>query len=393
MSKLYTKTITTPTGKRKYIRATTKEELERKYQQAKLEIGAGVDITDATTFGEFAQLWFNTYKRPSLRENSKENLLYILNHYIMPQLAAMRLRDIKPVHIRGVMSSLTGYSRSVQSKTVQVLRSIFNAAVENHLLLRSPVSPALKAGGAPAEERVPLTPEQSQRLLDATAGTRAYPAVALMLGAGLRKEEAVGLMWEDIDLKNGYIHVRHAKPFHHGKGEVTDQLKSKAAYRTIPIPAWLLQILRGEHSKTNSLFVLAMRNGESLTESSFSRLWGIIQARTTDDPEKIGTSVSARHPNVIYMLDFHVHPHLLRHTCITRWVESGLDVKEIQYLAGHATPDMTMRVYAHYDRLVRLESTAEKVRTSTRLSAPSVSIQDEVQHSPAERVAPPFRVV
>ena len=118
MSKLYTKTITTPTGKRKYIRAATKEELERKYQQAKLEIGAGVDITDATTFGEFAQLWFNTYKRPNLRENSKENLLYILNHYIMPQLAAMRLRDIKPVHIRGVMSSLTGYSRSVQSKTV-----------------------------------------------------------------------------------------------------------------------------------------------------------------------------------------------------------------------------------------------------------------------------------
>jgi len=43
MSKLYTKTITTPTGKRKYIRAATKEELERKYQQAKLEIGAGVD--------------------------------------------------------------------------------------------------------------------------------------------------------------------------------------------------------------------------------------------------------------------------------------------------------------------------------------------------------------
>ena len=108
MSKLYTKTITTPTGKRKYIRAATKEELERKYQQAKLEIGAGVDITDATTFGEFAQLWFNTYKRPNLRENSKENLLYILNHYIMPQLAAMRLRDIKPVHIRSVMSSLTG---------------------------------------------------------------------------------------------------------------------------------------------------------------------------------------------------------------------------------------------------------------------------------------------
>lgn len=383
MSKLYTKTITTPTGKRKYIRAATKEELERKYQQAKLEIGAGVDITDATTFGEFAQLWFNTYKRPNLRENSKADCLYILNNHILPPLSAMRMRDIKPVHIRGVMSNLAGYSRSVQGKAVQILRSIFNAAVENHLIMRSPVSSALKAGGETAKEKVPLTPEQSQRLLDATAGTRAYPAVALMLGAGLRKEEAVGLMWEDIDLKNGYIHVRHAKPFHHGKGEVTDQLKSKAAYRTIPIPAWLLQILRGEHSKTNSLFVLAMRNGESLTESSFSRLWGIIQARTTDDPEKIGTPVSARHPNVIYMLDFHVHPHLLRHTCITRWVESGLDVKEIQYLAGHSTPDMTLRVYAHYDQRVRLENTASKIRANTNLSATGAAEVQQFSPSPA----------
>lgn len=382
MSKLYTKTITTPTGKRKYIRAATKEELERKYQQAKLEIGAGVDITDATTFGEFAQLWFNTYKRPNLRENSKEDCLYILNNHILPPLSAMRMRDIKPVHIRGVMSNLAGYSRSVQGKAVQILRSIFNAAVENHLIMRSPVSSALKAGGETAKEKVPLTPEQSQRLLDATTGTRAYPAVAIMLGAGLRKEEAVGLMWEDIDLKNGYIHVRHAKPFHHGKGEVTDQLKSKAAYRTIPIPAWLLQILRGEHSKTNSLFVLAMRNGESLTESSFGRLWGIIKARTTDDPEKIGTPVSARHPNVIYALDFHVHPHLLRHTCITRWVESGLDVKEIQYLAGHSAPDMTLRVYAHYDQRVRLENTASKIRASTNLSATGAAKVQQFSPSP-----------
>mgnify|MGYP001629145156 FL=1 len=203
-----------------------------------------------------------------------------------------------------------------------------------------------------------------------------------MLGAGLRKEEAVGLMWEDIDLKNGYIHVRHAKPFHHGKGEVTDQLKSKAAYRTIPIPAWLLQILRGEHSKTNSLFVLAMRNGESLTESSFGRLWGIIKARTTDDLEKIGTPVSARHPNVIYTLDFHVHPHLLRHTCITRWLEAGFDLKEVQYLAGHSTPDMTLRVYAHYDQRVRLENTASKIRASTNLSATGAAKVQQFSPSP-----------
>lgn len=368
-AKLYTKTITLPNGKRKYLRAATKEELDQKYQQARLEIGAGVDITDTTMFGEFAQLWFNTYKRPYLRENSQEDCLYILNRHLMPQLATMRLRDIKPVHIRGVLSNLSGYSRSVQSKALQILRSVFNAAVENHILLHSPVSAELEPGGKIPKEKVPLTPEQSQRLLAATAGTRAHVAVAIMLGAGLRREEAVGLMWEDIDLKNGTINVRHAKAFHGARGEVSDQLKSLAAYRSIPIPNWLLQILVEEKAKSTSRFVLSMRNGESLTASSFDRLWGIIEARTTDDPKKLGRPVSARHPDVIYSLDFHVHPHLLRHTCITRWVEAGLDMKEVQYLAGHATPDMTMRVYAHYDQRSRSEITAEKIRANPLLAS------------------------
>lgn len=61
-----------------------------------------------------------------------------------------------------------------------------------------------------------------------------------------------------------------------------------------------------------------------------------------------------------------VNPHALRHTYITRLFEAGLDIKEIQYLAGHSTIDMTLRVYTHYDRLSRNAQTAEKVREALR---------------------------
>lgn len=54
-------------------------------------------------------------------------------------------------------------------------------------------------------------------------------------------------------------------------------------------------------------------------------------------------------------------PHLLRHTYITRLFESGLDIKEIQYLAGHTTVDMTLRVYTHYQHETRQQDTANKV--------------------------------
>lgn len=64
--------------------------------------------------------------------------------------------------------------------------------------------------------------------------------------------------------------------------------------------------------------------------------------------------------------DTHVTAHILRHTYITRLFEAGLDIKEIQYLAGHSTVDMTLRVYTHYDRLSRNAKTAEKVRGALR---------------------------
>lgn len=274
----------------------------------------------------------------------------------------MLVKDVKPVHIQRVMSSLAKYSRSTQSKAMQSLRAIFQFGVDNGLISRTPCISTIKARGDKPEECVPLTPEQSGRLLKAVEGTRAYPAVALMLGCGLRRGEVLGLMWEDVDLDLGCINVRHNKPIIHGqKTEVTDTPKTLAGKRTIPMPLWLTVILTKEKVKSKSPFVIAMPNGDPLTESSFDRLWGLIEARTTEDPKKLGTAVW-KHPDVIYSLDFHVYPHLLRHTCITRWFESGLDIKEVQYLAGHATPEMTLRVYTHYDRLTRSEETAQKIK-------------------------------
>jgi integrase len=60
-------------------------------------------------------------------------------------------------------------------------------------------------------------------------------------------------------------------------------------------------------------------------------------------------------------LDFPVTAHQLRHTYITRLFESGLDIKEIQYLAGHSSVEMTLKVYTHYQRESRQEETAKKV--------------------------------
>ena len=65
-----TKSLTLPNGKRKYIYGKTQAEVEEKFLEAKLLLRAGIDLDDGTTVGEFAQMWYNVYKKPDLKMKS-----------------------------------------------------------------------------------------------------------------------------------------------------------------------------------------------------------------------------------------------------------------------------------------------------------------------------------
>ena len=79
-----TKAIQLPDGTRKYIRAKTQAELDEKVLKAQILVNSGVDICSEETFGHFAQMWFDLYKKPYLRENSLNAIKYVLNQHILP---------------------------------------------------------------------------------------------------------------------------------------------------------------------------------------------------------------------------------------------------------------------------------------------------------------------
>ena len=358
-NKLYTATVKLPDGTRKWVRAKTKEELEQKKAELLVQIGAGLDVLDGSTFGQFAAIWLNTYKRPYLRENTLMGIENALNTHILPYLETVPLKKVTPIQIQVIMASLSDKSKSLNNQVLQTLRGIFDAAVDNNLLLKSPVPNNLRVGGAPTKEKMALTPEQSQRLLDAVNGTRAYLFCLIALQTGMRRGEICGLMWSDIDFQNRVIHARHNAVILDAHTTVSDAMKTSAAVRDIPIPPTLLSALMEERKTAKSLFVVPGSDGKPMTRSSFTRMMEVIETRTAKTPAELGTTV--RNTKIVRTLDFPVTAHQLRHTYITRLFESGLDIKEIQYLAGHSTVDMTLRVYTHYQRESRQVETAKKV--------------------------------
>lgn len=264
------------------------------------------------------------------------------------------------------MQGMEGLSHGTKTSVLQTLRSVFQLAVDNGLILKSPVPGSLKPGGHPARETETLTPEQSELLLAELKGYPVYTFILLALRAGLRRGELLGLQWGDIDFDAGTVTVnRNIVLRVGGESRVSDELKTKAANRTIPLPASVVGHLAEKRAASKTIWVFPNRRGGHADDACFQALWYPVTQRIASTPDELGTYTSSRKNATKRVFDFDVHPHQLRHTCITRWFEMGLDLKEIQYLAGHSNVTMTLSVYTHYDRKSREADTAAKIRAAS----------------------------
>lgn len=361
-TKTYATHVTTPTGDRVYLRAKTKEELEEKVLEAKIQLRSGVDITQDVLFADYAQTWIKAYKLGKVRPSSYASIETNLRVHVLPFFSAFKLKDVKPMHIQLFITSLSGKSKSLQDKCIRIVKNIFDSAVDNGMIPRSPVSRSDRATAENSPEEEPLTDEQALALLNAVDGTRAYIFCLLALSTGMRRGEILGLMWEDIDFKANVIRVTHNKALILNKldAPVTALPKTDAGRRVIPMGSLLKERLLLEKAKSKSPFVVSMLNGQSLTKSAYRALWLNVERRTAGSGS-VPRLLGATYGGVKVTLDFKTHPHQLRHTYITKLFEEGLDLKQVQYLAGHSKPEMTLRVYTHFRQKQRAAETHAQV--------------------------------
>ena len=335
----YTKAIRLPNGKRKYVRAKTKEELEEKLAALHNEIAWGIDISCDSTFKEYAEYWVAATKEGKISPNTLHRYRRILALHIYPVIGDKKIRDIRAPAIRQVMIQARGLSKGTQKVVLWMVRSVFDSAVDDNILMRTPVPKKLEATGDSAVPVEALTPEQENQLLVAAKDLIIYPVVLALMETGMRRGEVTGLMWSDIDFEKDRIYVRrHVVTSPKGKPEVVDGAKTDAGVRVIPLTNTLRAYLLSVQKK--SVYVFPNSKGGVYSAAALTNNWASLDKRA----------------------GFHTHPHQLRHTYCTKLFESGLDLKQVQYVMGHADPDTTLKVYTHYREGLRHEETLQQVR-------------------------------
>ena len=349
-TKYYRKRVKLPDGRYKDVRGKTKEAVRAKLYELETAVRHGIVLGDNTTVPELAVEWYNN-RKDGLSISRQEDYRSAINIRICPVIGAMRIKDVKPEHCQRVMAMSSKFSFSTQQKTVSTMKQIFDCAVDNGLIFRSPAE-KVKASGEKPKEKKALTVEQCAQLEAATKGTRAYIFIMLGLYAGLRREEICRSEEHTSELQS---HTRSA----YVTGVLTCALPiSKAAHRTIPLPPNLANALRAEKKRSNSFFVVHSPDGQHITFQGMRNIIGIIDRRAPMSEAKkmkreqrekdLGRPIAPRKTQKnIVKIDFRPTPHQLRHTYITRLIESGMDIKKVQYLAGHDDIRMTLNIYSH----------------------------------------------
>jgi site-specific recombinase XerD len=162
-----------------------------------------------------------------------------------------------------------------------------------------------------------LTAEQAGALLDAAHTPWHRAMIALLLFAGLRRSEVTVITLDDLDMENAQLLVR-------GKG---------AKQRVVPLTPLVVDAIReylGCRPQTESQHLFVSRiGGHPLHARVAGRMLQHVLWRAGLGEEGIT-------------------PHRLRHTFATHLIRSGVDVKTVQELLGHADLQTTAR-YLHSD--------------------------------------------
>lgn len=300
-------------GKRKAFRGKSDREVWNKVKAYRAERDAG----KTETFEAVAHAWWNEIE-PTLEENTKKGYRPAY-HRAVAQFGA---EDVAAITTEMIETYVRQFAKTYAKKTVitqrQIIRQILSKAVRNGDIKYNPAEAVPLPKKLPQKKRRAPTPEQIQRIKD-SVGDEFGLFAFLIYYTGLRRGEAEGLRYEDIDREAKRIHISRSVYNVSTTPHIKDT-KTEAGERSLPLLDALAEALPNKKSG----YVFSDDGGKTPTpDCKIQRRYEAYQQRT-------GVSVT---------------PHEIRHGYATALHEAGIDYKTAQELLGHAQLSTTMDIY------------------------------------------------
>lgn len=295
---------------------------------------ASAQITQEATFEEIAAQWLAA-KKTNVKPSTYDCYSLAIHRTIIPHLKG--LAQVGEAHVQRVVDSMadSGLSKKYTLGTVAVIKAVLKFGSKRGLCAPPKdweINYRPQAKGLSKPRKALLLEEHRQLLSWACDNINPRSmGVLLALCTGMRVGEVCALRWENVDLKSRMLHVRETLGERYsvemGKSHTeTSTPKTQNSERALPLSRPLYKALKTLHKKRQSPYVVNNTNGGQMRPR-------VLREYLTYHLKKLGMEV----------ITFHG----LRHTFATRLIESGVDIKTVSVLLGHADPAFTYRVYIH----------------------------------------------
>jgi integrase len=318
---------------KEHRRGKTEREVIEKLRQVSVKHGATLRAApERVTVEEWLQRFANKRgedMRPSTRDNYQHYLAKLI-----PALGHIELGKLSALQVRDFYSELqeAGLSPSVR----QHIHDFFNAsckeAINYGYLRENPVAIAGRPRGGRQTLPKVWTAKQVRVFLKAAQQVRLYAAFYLLVTAGMRRGEVLGLFWDDLD--GDTLHIRRSVSVVKNK-TVFGLPKTERGVRPVRLSADAIEVLRQHREKQwleqavsddwqDKRLMFATSKGTVTLPNNFRRTFrGLIK--------KTGLP--------------YIRLHDLRHTYITLARDAGIDAETVAHRVGQDVR-VTMSIYS-----------------------------------------------
>lgn len=339
-------------GKRRFKQFGTKRDADAYRIRVEGEVARGIHTADAATItvAEACDLWITTGETDGLEFGTIRQRRNLTRLHIKPLLGDKKLSRLTVPDIETYRDALltTGTGRPTATKAVRALSSVLIEAMRRGLLSQNVATnvKVKKKGRDEAPVEIPET-EHLKAILAAAESLgneipEAHPMMLLAISAGPRGSELRGLRWLDLDFKANTI------TFNQRADErcILGKLKSKAAYRTVPLPPQVMTTLKAwklrcPPSRDNLVF--PNRKGLPIHINSLREdRWQPVLIRAG-----LATKTQRKDCTGRYIWEHRYGMHDLRHACASRWIKQKVDLKRLTRWLGHSSIAITLDIYGH----------------------------------------------
>ena len=178
-----------------------------------------------------------------------------------------------------------------------------------------------------------------------------------MANTGMRVGEITGLRWSDVNFEDGMISVNHTLVYYNHRDEFGTYFsintpKTEAGARYIPMTDEVSKAFEMEREYQKEIEIQCTDRIDGYEDFIFVNRYGKVQHQGTLN-KAIKRIMRDCNDEILLDKGLDSSPvllpnfscHILRHTFATRLCESGVNLKVIQDILGHADVSTTMNIY------------------------------------------------